>query len=236
MTIIQQNLQQLQQRISAICKDCNRDPADVTLLAVSKSQPVSKLEEAIVAGQTAFGENYVQEGMYKIQALAAYPQLIWHFIGPLQSNKTRLVAENFSWCHTIDRLHIARRLSDQRPIHLAPLNILIQVNISAEPRKSGIMPDALPELAREVSRLPRLRLQGVMAIPAAGNDYQQQLTRCQQVAAIQQQLRQSFPQADTLSLGMSNDLDAAVTAGSTLVRIGTAIFGARGSATALHIK
>lgn len=227
MTSIQHNLQQVRQRIAAAAKRCGRDPEEIALLAVSKTKPASAIEKAASAGQIAFGENYVQEGVEKIQVLAAHTSLEWHFIGPLQSNKSRLVAENFAWCHTIDRLRIARRLNDQRPDRLPPLNVLIQVNISDENSKSGIMLEALPELAQAVAALPRLRLRGLMAIPAPESDYQRQLAVCQQMAAAFNDLKPRFPDVDTLSLGMSDDLEAAIAAGSTLVRIGTAIFGAR---------
>jgi hypothetical protein len=227
MTSIQHNLQQLRQRIRAAATQCGRDPEEVTLLAVSKTKPASAVEEAIAAGQIAFGENYVQEGVEKIAALAAHPQVEWHFIGPLQSNKSRLVAEHFAWCHTVDRLKIAQRLSDQRPASLPPLNVLIQVNISDENSKSGIMLEDLPELAQQVAALPQLRLRGLMAIPAPESDYSRQLAVCQQMADAFRQLKQHYPDVDTLSLGMSDDMEAAIAAGSTMVRIGTAIFGAR---------
>ncbi|MBS6436440.1 MAG: YggS family pyridoxal phosphate-dependent enzyme [Pantoea sp.] len=227
MTSIQHNLQQLRQRIRAAATQCGRDPEEVTLLAVSKTKPASAVEEAIEAGQLAFGENYVQEGVEKIEALAAHPQVEWHFIGPLQSNKSRLVAEHFAWCHTVDRLKIAQRLNDQRPDSLPPLNVLIQVNISDENSKSGIMLEDLPELAQQVAALPRLQLRGLMAIPAPESDYARQLAVCQQMADAFRQLKQRYPDVDTLSLGMSDDMEAAIAAGSTMVRIGTAIFGAR---------
>ena len=227
MTSIQHNLQQLRQRIHAAATQCGRDPEEVTLLAVSKTKPASAVEEAIEAGQLAFGENYVQEGVEKIEALAAHPQVEWHFIGPLQSNKSRLVAEHFAWCHTVDRLKIAQRLNDQRPDSLPPLNVLIQVNISDENSKSGIMLEDLPELAQQVAALPRLQLRGLMAIPAPESDYARQLAVCQQMADAFRQLKQRYPDVDTLSLGMSDDMEAAIAAGSTMVRIGTAIFGAR---------
>lgn len=227
MTSIQHNLQQLRQRICAAATQCGRDPEEVTLLAVSKTKPASAVAEAIAAGQLAFGENYVQEGVEKIEALAAHPEVQWHFIGPLQSNKSRLVAEHFAWCHTVDRLKIAQRLSDQRPASLPPLNVLIQVNISDENSKSGIMLEALPELAQQIAALPRLRLRGLMAIPAPESDYPRQLAVCQQMAEAFHQLKQHYPDIDTLSLGMSDDMEAAIAAGSTMVRIGTAIFGAR---------
>ena len=227
MTSIQHNLQQLRQRIRAAATQCGRDPEEVTLLAVSKTKPASALEEAIEAGQLAFGENYVQEGVEKIEALTAHPQVEWHFIGPLQSNKSRLVAEHFAWCHTVDRLKIAQRLNDQRPDSLPPLNVLIQVNISDENSKSGIMLEDLPELAQQVAALPRLQLRGLMAIPAPESDYARQLAVCQRMADAFRQLKQRYPDVDTLSLGMSDDMEAAIAAGSTMVRIGTAIFGAR---------
>ncbi|MBU5376762.1 MAG: YggS family pyridoxal phosphate-dependent enzyme [Pantoea sp.] len=227
MTSIQHNLQQLRQRIRAAATQCGRDPEEVTLLAVSKTKPASAIEEAIEAGQLAFGENYVQEGVEKIEALAAHPEVEWHFIGPLQSNKSRLVAEHFAWCHTVDRLKIAQRLNDQRPDSLPPLKVLIQVNISDENSKSGIMLEDLTELAQQVAALPRLQLRGLMAIPAPESDYARQLAVCQRMADAFRELKQRYPDVDTLSLGMSDDMEAAIAAGSTMVRIGTAIFGAR---------
>lgn len=163
MSTIQQNLQDVRNRIASAARDCARAPEEITLLAVSKTKPVAAIAEAIAAGQRAFGENYVQEGVDKIQHFAASPQaawLEWHFIGPLQSNKSRLVAEHFAWCHTLDRLRIAQRLSDQRPAEMAPLNVLIQINISDEQSKSGIVLDELPALAEAIAALPNLRLRG----------------------------------------------------------------------------
>lgn len=227
MTSIQHNLQEVRQRIAAAAARCGRSPEEITLLAVSKTKPASDVAEALQAGQLAFGENYVQEGVDKILTLAGVYQPEWHFIGPLQSNKSRLVAEHFAWCHTVDRLRIATRLNDQRPAHLPPLNVLIQVNISDENSKSGIMPDALPELAQAVAALPNLQLRGLMAIPAPEKDYQRQLAVCQEMADLLASLKKHYPSVDTLSLGMSDDMEAAIAAGSTMVRIGTAIFGAR---------
>ncbi len=227
MTSIEHNLQQVRARIAAAAARCGRAPEEITLLAVSKTKPASAVAEAIAAEQRAFGENYVQEGVEKVSELAAHPDLQWHFIGPLQSNKSRLVAENFAWCHTVDRQRIAQRLNDQRPAALPPLNVLIQVNISDENSKSGIMLEALPELAQHIAQLPRLRLRGLMAIPAPEADYARQLAVCQQMAAAFHALQQDYPDVDTLSLGMSDDMDAAIAAGSTMVRIGTAVFGAR---------
>lgn len=228
MSNIQLNLQDVTARIRLAAEDCGRDPQEVTLLAVSKTKPVAALAEAIAAGQRAFGENYVQEGVEKILHFAPQPeQLSWHFIGPLQSNKSRLVAEHFDWCHTLDRERIALRLNDQRPSSLPALNVLIQINISDEQSKSGIMPEQLPALAASVAALPRLRLRGLMAIPAPESDPERQRAVFQQMAALFSQLQRDYPQADTLSLGMTDDMAAAIAAGSTMVRIGTAIFGAR---------
>jgi len=199
------------------------------LLAVSKTKPASAIEEAIAAGQRAFGENYVQEGIEKVRYFqkAGQNDLQWHFIGPLQSNKSRLVAEHFDWCHTVDRLRIASRLSEQRPAHLPPLNVLIQVNISDESSKSGIAPEDIDALAAEVAALPGLSLRGLMAIPAPESEYVRQFAVAQQMAVAFARLKTRYPSVDTLSLGMSDDMDAAIAAGSTMVRIGTAIFGAR---------
>ncbi|XBS69112.1 YggS family pyridoxal phosphate-dependent enzyme [Acerihabitans sp. KWT182] len=230
MSAIEQNLQQVTERIAVAARDCGRDPLEISLLAVSKTKPVAAIEEAIAAGQRAFGENYVQEGVEKIryfQQRAINPPLSWHFIGPLQSNKSRLVAEHFHWLHTLDRLPLAQRLNLQRPAESAPLNVLIQINISGEESKSGIMPDGLPALAAAVAELPRLRLRGLMAIPAPEDDFQRQLAVFQRMTALFNALRRQLPHIDTLSLGMTGDMPAAIAAGSTLVRIGTAIFGAR---------
>ncbi|MBE5253622.1 YggS family pyridoxal phosphate-dependent enzyme [Mixta mediterraneensis] len=231
MTSIQHNLQQVRQRIAAAAARCGRAPEEITLLAVSKTKPASAVEDVVAAGQMAFGENYVQEGVEKVQALTAHPHLEWHFIGPLQSNKSRLVAENFAWCHTVDRQRIAQRLNDQRPLSLPPLNVLIQVNISDENSKSGIMLEAVPELAQQITQLPQLQLRGLMAIPAPERDYERQLAVCQQMADAFLQLKQHYASVDTLSLGMSDDMEAAIAAGSTMVRIGTALFGARNYAS-----
>ncbi|AFJ45693.1 YggS family pyridoxal phosphate-dependent enzyme [Shimwellia blattae] len=229
MNHIADNLAQVHQRISAAAQRCGRDPKEVTLLAVSKTKPASDIEQAILAGQRAFGENYVQEGVDKIRYFqeASQRDLVWHFIGPLQSNKSRLVAEHFDWCHTVDRLKIATRLSEQRPAEMAPLNVLIQINISDETSKSGIGLSELDALAAQVAPLPGLVLRGLMAIPAPESDYQRQLAVARQMAGALQQLQARYPSADTLSLGMTDDMDAAIAAGSTMVRIGTAIFGAR---------
>lgn len=227
MKPIKDNLTEIRERITAAAQKCGRDPHTVTLLAVSKTKPVSALEEAIAAGQTRFGENYVQEGVEKIQYFSVNQNLEWHFIGPLQSNKSRLVAEHFDWCHTIDRLKIAQRLSDQRPADKAPLNVLIQINISDENSKSGIALAELPVLAEQVAALPNVCLRGLMAIPAPETDPERQSAVFRQMETAFRELQGKYPQADTLSMGMTDDMDAAITCGSTMVRIGTAIFGAR---------
>jgi pyridoxal phosphate enzyme (YggS family) len=188
-------------------------------LAVSKTQPVERIREAITAGQNAFGENYVQEAVEK---MALLPRVEWHLIGPLQSNKTRLAAESFDWVQTVASEKIARRLSEQRPAHLPPLNVLIQVNVSGEATKSGVAPDEVGVLAKSVKGMPRLRLRGLMAIPEPGADR----SRYQVVKKLFDQLKSELG-FDTLSLGMSDDLDLALAEGSTMVRIGTAIFGPR---------
>lgn len=229
MNDIAHNLAQVRGKISAAAAQCGRLSEEITLLAVSKTKPASAVEEAIDAGQRAFGENYVQEGVEKIRHFQdkGVTDLQWHFIGPLQSNKSRLVAEHFDWCHTVDRLKIAARLSEQRPAHLPPLNVLIQVNISDEQSKSGIKPEAVDDLAAQISALPHLRLRGLMAIPAPETEYARQFAVAQQMAAAFARLKTHYPTVDTLSLGMSDDMEAAIAAGSTMVRIGTAIFGAR---------
>ncbi|MET6676344.1 YggS family pyridoxal phosphate-dependent enzyme [Citrobacter amalonaticus] len=229
MNDIAHNLAQVRDKISAAASRCGRASEEVTLLAVSKTKPASAIEEAIAAGQLAFGENYVQEGVEKIRHFRekGIAGLQWHFIGPLQSNKSRLVAEHFDWCHTLDRLRIATRLNEQRPAELGPLNVLIQINISDENSKSGIPLEELDALAAEIVELPNLRLRGLMAIPAPESDYVRQFEVARQMAVAFAGLKTRYPDVDTLSLGMSDDMEAAIAAGSTMVRIGTAIFGAR---------
>ncbi|KGQ70701.1 hypothetical protein OA57_04890 [Chelonobacter oris] len=227
---IQQNLAEIHQQIDACCQQADRTLNQVKLLAVSKTKSIAEIEEAIEAGQTAFGENYVQEGVEKIQFFQQRNiSLEWHFIGLLQSNKSRLVAEHFDWVETVDRLKIAERLSRQRPTALAPLNVLIQVNISDEPSKSGIRPNELLPLAQQIGELPNLTLRGLMAIPQASANELVQQHAFEQMQQLFQQLQQALPQRqiDTLSLGMSGDMATAIKCGSTQVRIGTAIFGAR---------
>ncbi|EQA6240346.1 TPA: YggS family pyridoxal phosphate-dependent enzyme [Enterobacter ludwigii] len=229
MNDIAHNLAQVRDKISAAAIRCGRASEEITLLAVSKTKPASAIANAIEAGQHAFGENYVQEGVDKIRFFQELGKtdLQWHFIGPLQSNKSRLVAEHFDWCHTIDRLRIASRLNDQRPEALPPLNVLIQVNISDENSKSGIALEELDALAADVAALPRLTLRGLMAIPAPESSYERQFAVAQQMAVAFEALKARYQTVDTLSLGMSDDMEAAIAAGSTMVRIGTAIFGAR---------
>lgn len=223
---ISARLQAIADRIEAAARAAGRDPGEVRLLAVSKTKPASHVQWAAEAGQQAFGENYVQEGVAKAQALADL-KLEWHFIGPLQSNKTRPVAAHFAWVHSIDRLRIAQRLSEQRDAHLPPLNVCIQVNVSGEESKSGVAPAEVPELARAVVALPRLCLRGLMAIPEPISNLVLQRSRFGTLRQLRDQLNAEGLHLDTLSMGMSDDLEAAVAEGSTLVRVGTAIFGAR---------
>ena len=228
MATIASKLQLVQNRILQACSTVGRAPDSVKLLAVSKTFPAVTVREAFAAGQRCFGENYVQEAIDKIEALADLrSQIEWHLIGPLQSNKTRVVAEHFDWVHTVDRLKVAQRLNDQRPAGLPPLQICIQVNTSAEDSKSGIEPEHAAELADAVAQLPRLRLRGLMALPAPSEDPAVQHAALRQVRALFDTLQQRNPALDTLSMGMSADLEAAVEEGATMVRIGTAIFGHR---------
>lgn len=228
---LQARIQAVRDRITTVAHAAGRNPGSVRLLAVSKTFPASAVEAAAACGLTAFGENYAQEGCDKVDALrAALPgtTLEWHFIGPLQANKTRGVAERFDWVQSVDRERIAQRLSDQRPADLPPLNVLIQVNISGEASKSGVAPDEVLALATRIAALPRLRLRGLMAIPEASADPARQHEPLAQMNELFQRLRAQHPEADTLSMGMSGDLDAAIAEGATLVRVGTAIFGDRG--------
>ena len=231
MASIPQKLHDVNLRIEAACAAAGRGVQGVTLLAVSKTQPAAAVREAAAAGQRAFGENYVQEGLAKIEDLADLrAQLVWHLIGPLQSNKTRVVAEAFDWVHSVDRLKTAERLAEQRPAALPPLQLCLQVNISGEDSKSGVPPSEVLALARAVAALPRERvvLRGLMAIPEPAGDFAAQRAPHRALRELLEQLDRDGLAVDTLSMGMSADLAAAVAEGATIVRIGTAIFGARG--------
>lgn len=219
---IAENIAKVRQRIRAACAACGREEASVTLLGVSKTRPAQDIRAAVSAGLPDIGENYLQEALAKMPALADLP-VIWHFIGPIQSNKTRAIAESFAWAHSVDRLKIAQRLSEQRPAHLPPLSVCLQVNVSREDSKSGCDPAALPALAEAVRALPRLRLRGLMTIPEPGAGS----GAFETLRAALDALRQRWPELDTLSMGMSADFEAAIAAGATHVRIGTDIFGAR---------
>jgi PLP dependent protein len=223
MSTIADNIALVSSRIHAATLAANRAENSVQLLAVSKTKPAQALREAYAAGLRDFGENYLQEALGKQLELADLP-LIWHFIGPIQSNKTRAIAEHFDWVHSVDRLKIAQRLSEQRPADLPPLNICIQVNVSGEASKSGCTPDDLPALANAISALPRLRLRGLMAIPEPTEDRAAQDAAFAAVQRLQASLNLPL---DTLSMGMSHDLESAIAQGATWVRIGTALFGAR---------
>ena len=232
---VQGNLAAVIERISRAAAAVSRDSAGLTLLAVSKTFGVVEVLAAARAGQRCFGENYVQEAVEKMAQAAARwpgPPLQWHMIGPIQSNKTRAIAEHFDWVHSVDRLKIAQRLSEQRPDHLPPLQVLLQVNVSGEASKSGAAPEELSALALAVAALPRLRLRGLMAIPAPTDDVQRQRAAFARLRALLERLRRQLPDLtlDTLSMGMSADLESAIAEGSTLVRVGTGIFGARGRA------
>ncbi len=230
MSSISHNLQAVTGRIEAACRAALRDPQTVTLLAVSKTFGPQAVIAAGDAGQRAFGENYLQEALDKMAAVrAARPDLLleWHFIGPIQSNKTRPIAEHFDWVHSVDREKIAQRLSEQRPAHLPPLNVCLQVNISGEESKSGVAPEQIEALARTVAALPRLQLRGLMAIPEPSEDVERQLAPLRRLRQLFEALRGRGFALDTLSMGMSADLEAAIAEGATIVRIGTAIFGKR---------
>jgi PLP dependent protein len=230
MTTIAGNLQGLRERLNTACGAAGRDVNTVTLLAVSKTFGPEAVAEAVMAGQRAFGENYIQEGVEKVlalQALRPNAVLEWHCIGPVQSNKTRLVATHFDWVQSVDRLKIAERLSEQRPEGLRPLQVCLQVNVDGGANKSGVAPDALPALAHAVAGLPGLRLRGLMCIPEPAPDFDSQRALFLRVRSLFDELVEQGLVLDTLSLGMSDDLDAAVAAGSTMVRVGRAIFGSR---------
>ena len=223
-----------QARIAAACRKANRQPGSVQLLAVSKTFPLNDILEFQSCGQTAFGENYLQEALDKITHLADNPiaqadtpAIEWHFIGPIQSNKTKLIAENFQWVHSLDRLKIAQRLSDQHPNDLPPLNVLVQLNTSGEESKSGVNPDDAIELCKTIQGLPNLKLRGLMTIPSNTDDQQLLKAEFLQCQAVFDELNNQGLQLDTLSMGMSADLELAIECGSTCVRVGSALFGAR---------
>ena len=227
MTTIADNLQHLHTRMLQACQQAGRAPDAVRLLAVSKTFDADAVRAAHAAGQTAFGENYIQEAVSKIEALRGLP-LEWHCIGPIQSNKTRPVAEHFDWVHTVDRLKIAERLSAQRPADLLPLQVCIQVNVDGGPTKAGVTPEDALALARAVAALPQLTLRGLMCIPEPAADFAAACAVFGQARALFDQLNAVGLGLDTLSMGMSADLEAAIHSGSTMVRVGSAIFGARG--------
>jgi pyridoxal phosphate enzyme (YggS family) len=224
MNTLKQNFNHILTQINQAEITCQRETGSVQLLAVSKNKPASDIAQAYQFGQRHFGENYLQEALSKQQQLAAF-NISWHFIGPIQSNKTRPIATHFDWVHSVDRLKIAQRLSEQRPAHLPPLSICLQVNISDEDTKSGAMLTQLPELIAQVMQLPNLRLRGVMAIPAPQTDYELQRQPYRKIHKTVMAL--NLPELDTFSFGMTGDLEAAIAEGATIVRIGTALFGSR---------
>ncbi|WP_405602300.1 MULTISPECIES: YggS family pyridoxal phosphate-dependent enzyme [unclassified Pseudoalteromonas] len=227
MVTIAERLTSAYARIAVAAKNTQRNNNEITLLAVSKTKPSEDIIAAYEHGQREFGESYVQEAVDKIAQLHAYSDIIWHFIGPIQSNKSVLVASNFDWVQSVDRLKIAKRLDSQRPEVMPPLNVLIQVNISAEEAKSGCHPDEIAELAQFIEQCTHLTLRGLMAIPAKTAVTQVQVQYFEQLQTCFDKLKTQYPHIDTLSMGMSNDVEAAISAGSTMVRIGTDIFGTR---------
>ena len=230
MSPISQNLQAVRERIAAAARAVSRDPQEIVLLAVSKTFGADAVIAAADAGQRAFGENYLQEALDKIATIReTRPDLAleWHFIGPIQSNKTRPIAEHFDWVHSVDREKIAQRLSEQRPAHMPPLNICLQVNISGEATKSGVPPAGVVALAQRIANLPRLKLRGLMAIPEPAEVVEQQRVPFRQLRQLLLSIQEQGLALDTLSMGMSADMDAAVAEGATIVRVGTAIFGQR---------
>lgn len=227
MGMISDNLQRLRGQIAIACTECGRNTNEVTLLAVSKTFGADAVREAYGAGQREFGENYIAEGVEKIAQLTDLTGLQWHMVGPIQSNKTRLVAENFAWVHSIDRYKTAQRLSEQRPSHLAPLQVCLQVNIDGGANKSGVAPQELYALAQQVSQQPQLQLRGMMVIPEPAINLEAAQAVFTRTYELFDSLKSLYPLVDTLSMGMSSDMAVAVQHGSTMVRVGTAIFGQR---------
>ncbi|HET8816367.1 MAG TPA: YggS family pyridoxal phosphate-dependent enzyme [Pseudidiomarina sp.] len=227
MNSIAEQLKEVRRQISAAANLANRNATDITLIAVSKTKPAAAIVEAYAAGQRHFGENYVQEAIDKVGELEPFDGLVWHFIGPLQSNKTNVIALTMDWVHSVDREKIARRLAQQRPAEKPPLNVLIQVNIDAEDTKSGVAPNEVNALANFIAEYPALKLRGLMAIPAAGARPNTRAQSFETMQGLFLDLQTQYPSIDTLSMGMSDDLDLAIEYGATMVRIGTAIFGAR---------
>jgi len=226
MTTIASNLQAMRNAIEAAATDAGRNPGEVSLLAVSKTFSSDAISEAYQANQTMFAESYVQEALAKMSILKGL-QIDWHFIGPIQSNKTRSIAENFSWAHSVDRLKIAERLSEQRPVHMPPLQVCLQVNISKEESKKGIAEDEAGELAQAIAKLPNITLRGLMTIPATSDDISEQREPFARLRELRDRLNRQGLKLDTLSMGMSHDFAAAIAEGATMIRIGTAIFGNR---------
>ena len=224
---IARNLAAVRARMQVAAEQAGRDPARVRLLAVAKACPAAAIAAAYAAGQMEFGENYLQEALPKLETLKHHPGLIWHFIGTLQANKTRLVAEHFDWVHTVDRERIAQRLSEQRPATLPPLNVCIEVRLGDEPGKSGVMPETAASLTKHIAALPRLQLRGLMCIPPPAREVATQRIRFRRLRELFEALNHQGHGLDTLSMGMSGDFESAILEGSTLVRVGTAIFGAR---------
>ncbi|AJQ92922.1 YggS family pyridoxal phosphate-dependent enzyme [Gynuella sunshinyii] len=226
MSTISQRFEQIRARVHRTAEACGRKPEDIEIIAVSKTCPASSIEQAVAAGARHLGESYIQEAVEKIQQLSGLAA-IWHFIGPIQSNKTRQIAEHFAWVHSVDREKIARRLNDQRPEHLPPLNIILQLNISQDPNKQGIAPAGLEQLAAQIVEMPRLKLRGIMAVPAIDLEESELRRQFRAMNTLLTGLQTKYPECNQLSLGMSGDMDIAIECGSTMVRVGSAIFGSR---------
>ncbi len=226
MNSINIRLTQVQEQIAQACRTYNRDPESVQLLAVSKTRPVAEITQALEAGQLQFGENYLQDAVEKIQKIN-HPKIEWHYIGRIQSKKTRPIAEHFAWAHCVEQLKHAQRLNDQRPAHLPPLNVCLQIKIDDEQSKGGLSEQEACELIISACKLPRIRIRGLMTLPAPTNTLEQQRKPFRQLRALQQKLSSNDHPLDTLSMGMSGDLEAAIAEGANIVRIGTAIFGPR---------
>jgi len=227
MSTLEQRYQDVKAHISSACEQVQRSEDEISLLAVSKTKPAHMVETLYQLGQRSFGENYLQDAVEKITSLKQLTDIEWHFIGPIQSNKTRIIAEHFQWVETLDREKIAQRLNDQRPAVLPPLNVLIQVNISREEQKSGIAPEQVEKFAKFIEQTPQLALKGLMCIPEATNDEGKLIAQFDEMQRLLKQLTNNYPHCTVLSMGMSNDLELAIKHGSSQVRIGTDIFGAR---------
>lgn len=227
MKLIQQNLLNIKKRILSACKKFGKDEKKIILVAVSKKKSINLIKEAIDCNQFIFAESYVQEGIKKVQYFSDYKKLSWHFIGQIQSNKVKFISKNFSWCQSVDKINLAEKLNLFRPENLKPLNVLIQVNITKEKNKSGVFFDKIDELADKINQLPKLKFRGLMAIPSAKENYNEKILTFTKISQLMFNLKKTYENCDVLSLGMSQDLETAISVGSNMLRIGTSIFGIR---------